>query len=66
MTFRFLPPAAREAREAAQYYEDKVPSLGFDFIGEIRAAIRRILAHPEAWCSLDGEFRRCRMARFPY
>jgi hypothetical protein len=28
MTFRFLPPAAREVREAARYYEEKVPGLG--------------------------------------
>ena len=66
MTFRLLPPAAREVREAARYYEEKVPGLGFDFITEVRAAIRRILAHPEAWCPLDDEFRRCRTSRFPY
>ena len=66
MTYRFLPPAAREVREAARYYEDRVPGLGFDFITEVRAAIRRILAHPQAWCPLDNEFRRCRTARFPY
>ena len=66
MTFRFLLPAGREVKEAARYYEDKVPGLGFDFIGEIRASIRRILAHPQAWCLLDAEFRRCRTARFPY
>jgi plasmid stabilization system protein ParE len=66
MTYRLLPPAAREVREAARYYEEKVPGLGFDFIVELRAAIRRILAHPKAWCPLDNEFRRCRTSRFPY
>jgi hypothetical protein len=66
MTCRFLPPAAREAREAARYYEEKVPGLGFDFVAEVRAAIRRIEAHPEAWCPLDERFRRCRTSRFPY
>ena len=66
MSYRFLPPAAREVGEAARYYEEKVPGLGFDFIAEVRAAIRRILAHPEAWCPLDEQFRRCRTSRFPY
>ena len=66
MTFRFLPPAAREVRAAARYYEEKVPGLGFDFIAEVRAAVRRILTHPQAWCPLDDEFRRCRTSRFPY
>jgi plasmid stabilization system protein ParE len=66
MTFRFLPPAAREVREAARYYEEKVPGLGFEFIAELRSALRRILSHPQAWCPLDEEFRRCRTARFPY
>lgn len=66
MTWQFLAPAAREVREAARYYEEKVPGLAFDFIAEVRAAIRRILAHPQAWCPLDEEFRRCRTSRFPY
>jgi plasmid stabilization system protein ParE len=66
MTYRFLPPAAREVREAARYYEEKAPGLGFDFIAEVRASIRRILAHPMAWFLLDGKFRRCRTSRFPY
>ena len=66
MTYRFLAPAAREVREAASYYEEKVPGLGFEFIAEVRAAIRRMLAHPQAWCPLDDQFRRCRTARFPY
>ena len=66
MTYRLLPPAAREIREAARYYEQKVPGLGFEFLAEIRAALRRILAHPQAWCPLDDRFRRCRTSRFPY
>ena len=66
MTFRFLPPAAREVKEAAKFYEGRVSGLGFDFNAEVRAAIRRILAQPQAWCPLDGTFRRCRTRRFPY
>ena len=66
MTCRFLPPAVRDVREAARYYEEKVPGLGFEFIAEVRAALRRIVAHPPAWCPLDDEFRRCRTSRFPY
>ena len=66
MTYRFLTPAAREVREAARYYQEKVPGLGFDFIAEVRASVRRILAHPQAWSPLGQEFRRCRTSRFPY
>jgi toxin ParE1/3/4 len=66
MTFRLLLPAAREINEAARYYEDKVPGLDFDFLSEVRSAVRRILAHPQAWCPLGDDFRRCRTSRFPY
>jgi plasmid stabilization system protein ParE len=66
MKFRLLPPAARELREAAKYYEDRVPGLGFDFVQEVRAAIRRILQHPGAWFALDDQIRRCRTQRFSY
>lgn len=66
MNFQFLPPAGREVREAAHYYEARVPGLGFEFLAEVRAAVRRVLAYPEAWCRLDEDFRRCRTARFPY
>jgi hypothetical protein len=66
MKFRLLRPARRELREAAKYYEDRVPGLGFDFLQEVRAAIRRILMHPQAWFALDEQIRRCRTHRFPY
>jgi plasmid stabilization system protein ParE len=66
MKLRLLRPAARELQEAAKYYEARVPGLGFDFLQEVRAAIRLILIHPEAWFELDEEVRRCRTHRFPY
>lgn len=66
MNFRLLPPAGRELRSAAKYYEERVPSLGSDFIAEVRDAIARIIAHPQAWHPLDEEIRRCRTHRFPY
>jgi plasmid stabilization system protein ParE len=66
MRFRLLQPAFREVREAAKYYEYRVPGLGVDFLQEVRATVRRILLHPEAWFALDQEIRRCRTHRFPY
>jgi len=66
MKFRFLRPALREVRDAAKYYEDRVPGLGVDFLQEVRATVRRIVMHPQAWFVLDEEIRRCRTHRFPY
>ena len=66
MNFGLLPPAKRELKEAARFYEGRVPGLGFDFVREVRATIHRILAHPQAWHPLDEEIRRCRTNRFPY
>ncbi len=66
MKFRLLRPARQELRDAAKYYEDRVPGLGFGFLQEVRAAIRRIILHPEAWVALDEDIRRCRTHRFPY
>lgn len=66
MKFRLLPPAKRELRNAAQYYEGRVPGLGHDFIREVRKSIDRIIRWPNAWHPLDEEVRRCRTHRFPY
>lgn len=66
MTYRFLSPALEEVREAAAFYEGRVPSLGADFIDELNAAIERILQFPEAWGKLGAEYRRCNLRRFPY
>jgi plasmid stabilization system protein ParE len=66
MTYRFLSPALRELAQAAEYYEDKVPGLGADFIGELDAAIERILQFPEAWGRISDDYRACHLRRFPY
>ena len=64
--FRLLPPAKRELRDAARYYEEQIPGLGRDFMHEVRATVSRIIQWPQAWQSLDAEIRRCRTHRFPY
>ncbi len=64
MTYRLLPPAFHELRKAAAYYEDNASGLGFEFIADVRAAVRRVLANPEAWQALDKDFRRCRTIVF--
>jgi plasmid stabilization system protein ParE len=66
MNFKFLPPARAELHAAARYYEQCVPGLGFEFLLEIRAAIRRMIDFPEAWQILDDRIRRCRTHTFPY
>ena len=66
MNFRLLPPARHELKEAARFYEGRVSNLGFEFLAEVRATLQRILAHPQAWQSLDQDIRRCRTHRFPY
>ncbi len=48
MNYAFHPAAATELNEAADYYNDCQPELGWDFAREVYAAIQNILAYPEA------------------
>lgn len=66
MNYRFLTPALVEIREAAEFYDHRVPGLGADFLDEVDAAIDRILSFPEAWGTLGESYRRCHLRRFPY
>ena len=66
MTYRFLSPALEELTAAVESYEAQQPGLGARFLEEIDSAIRRIVAHPEAWARLSQNTRRCRTHRFPF
>lgn len=66
MTVSFLEAARRDLRAAVSYYEGQRPGLGREFREEVRAAIERIRALPEAWHPLSENTRRCRTRRFPY
>ena len=66
MSFKLLPSAKRELKEAARFYEERITHLGFEFLAEVRATLQLILAHPQAWQPLDQEISRCRTHRFPY
>lgn len=65
MSFRFLSPALDELAEAAEFYQQRVPGLGADFIHEVDRSIDLILGFPEAWGRLSEEFRHCNLRRFP-
>jgi plasmid stabilization system protein ParE len=66
MSFRFLSPALEELTEAAQFYDNRIPGLGAEFINEVDRALDLILGFPEAWGRLSDEFRHCNLRRFPY
>ena len=65
-TVRFLSPAEREMAQAAQYYNSKVPNLGADFLREVKNAIKRLEADPEASQTVRGDVRRRLIRRFPF
>lgn len=66
MTIRFLEAARSDLRNAVDYYESQRPGLGTEFRAEVRSAIERIEALPDAWHPLSENTQRCRTKRFPY
>ena len=66
MNFRFTSAALRELRDAVLYYDEAENGLGGQFLDEVEAATKRILAAPEAWRQLSCRTRRCRTHRFPF
>jgi hypothetical protein len=63
---RFLTVAEAELEEAMAYYEERESGLGLRFLSEIRNAVDRIVAYPNAWFRLSESTYRCRTNIFPY
>ena len=66
MIARFLPEADEELREAARYYEDNAPGLGFVFVAEVHRGVALIEKQPMIGSPLDDELRKLVLNRFPY
>ena len=60
------PEVEAEIQRVFDWYEDKVPGLGTDFLDELRAAYERLLAGPFKYSPLRGSIRRVLTRRFPY
>lgn len=72
MTLRILRAAQKEAEQAAEWYEDKRPGLGEDFLQELDAVYVNVEEHPHrplriSLPAFEGrEFHRALRRRFPY
>jgi toxin ParE1/3/4 len=60
------PEATAELTEAGQVYEQKVPTLGSQFLDAVDLAVADIVAAPYRWRIIEEEVRRFLMPRFPY
>ncbi|XXY44218.1 type II toxin-antitoxin system RelE/ParE family toxin [Sorangium sp. So ce269] len=60
------PPAERDIREAAEWYEDEEAGLGGQFVDELRHIIRRISELPSQFPDVGRGIHRALLKRFPY
>jgi plasmid stabilization system protein ParE len=60
------PEATAELTEAGRVYEEKVSTLGAQFLEAVDEAVAVISAAPERWRVIEDEVRRYLMPRFPY
>ena len=69
MKVRYHPDARAEVLDAMEWYEERRPMLGADFLTEVRRAETMIAKRPAAWQRWSGvaaDVRRFKLARFPY
>jgi plasmid stabilization system protein ParE len=66
MEIRLLDVAQQELDEAIEYYNDRSPGLGNQFLLEALATFERIKKFQRAWHPYTEHTRRCRTRRFPY
>ena len=58
--------AQADLRDALNWYEDKQPGLGQEFLEAIDAKLKRIESNPLQFPILRGQTRRAIVTRFPY
>jgi len=65
MILIYHPDAEKELIEAAQYYERRIPTLGFQFLNKADRAVSLIMATPQRWSIIEEDVRSYLMPRFP-
>ncbi len=66
MRFRAHPEAEQELAAALLHYENAVPGLGADFLGEFEHGIAQIREHPMSCPVILKSARKYLLRRFPY
>ena len=60
------PEAEAEMADAFDWYEDRVPGLGSDFLLSVEAVFNAILRNPQQYARVHRTVRRALARRFPY
>lgn len=63
---RYHPRFDFDVLNAAQWYDERQPNLGADFVVRVRKAIDQLMADPERRASSDYGVRYWPLERFPY
>jgi toxin ParE1/3/4 len=66
MIVEYHPAVQRELEKIRDYYEERVPGLGREFVDEFERLVLRVAATPGRWMVISGDTRRAMMSRFPY
>lgn len=62
----YHPDVEPELVDAVGYYERQCDSLGARFLNDFDRTLTEIVQHPDAWPSVDGEYRRHQLRHFPH
>jgi toxin ParE1/3/4 len=62
----FHPAVRNEIAKAHDWYEQRRPGLGSDFMAEVRRAFSEITADPMRYGFANANVRECPLSRFPF
>lgn len=62
----FAPEAEQDLAEAYDWYEERRPGLGDEFLGCVEAALEGLARKPLMYPKVHKDFRRVLVRRFPY
>ena len=66
MKARLTPEADLDAQHAIQWYDERDPNLGDEFLRKVNDCITSIEANPRGYPLVHRQMRRALVKRFPY
>lgn len=65
-SLRYHPLFDSDVLNAAEWYDNRQPTLGTDFVGRVQIAVEKLIADPDRRTSIDYGVRYWLVDRFPY